>query len=386
MILKVLFSLFFIAQLLISADITNQLKYLGTPYKAQFKSGEDIYSRNVWDMQVYDERIFIGAGNSANEGPSQNSGPVDLIAYIPKENKFVVEGRIDDDQVDIFKILDDTLVIPGHDAKQSWSWGNFYLRNVGTKWEKYRNIPNALHVYDLFYADKKLFAGIGLYEGAAVGITKDLGKTWDIQKLGRSRVYSFLHIGNELFALKKFKRTPKPYFSVAQYVNGNFVPRYDISIYDMFPDTKFEIKYSRATRIISLGNKAVYVGAYKYNSHQTKPFGLYSTQLVENNLKAKKIDLDGFIPNDMIKRGDKIYILASKKTFLNTVNKVFIMDINDFKPKELFSFTNNTFARSFELFDGKFYFGLGCDVDEGNNWKMSDLKKETGDILVYKWK
>lgn len=385
MFAKVLISLFFIVQFLISADITNQLKYIGTPYESQFKSNEDIYSRNVWDMQVYDNRIFIGAGNSANEGPSQNSGPVNLVAYIPKENKFVVEGRIDEDQVDIFKILDDSLLIPGHDAKQSWSWGNFYIRTLNKTWEKYRNIPKALHVYDLFYADKKLFAGIGLYEGAAVGITKNLGKTWDIQKLGRSRVYGFLHIGNELFALKKFKRTSKPYFSVAQYENGNFVPRYDISIYDMFPDTKFEITYSRATRIISLGNRALYVGAYKYNSHQTKPFGLYSTELIKNNLKAKKIDLNGFIPNDIIKRDNKIFVLASKKNSLNTKNAVFVMDVANLKPKELFFFTNNTFARSFELFDGKFYFGMGSDVDEGDNWKISDIKKETGNILAYKW-
>lgn len=385
MFAKVLISLFFIVQFLISADITNQLKYIGTPYESQFKSNEDIYSRNVWDMQVYDNRIFIGAGNSANEGPSQNSGPVNLVAYIPKENKFVVEGRIDEDQVDIFKILDDSLLIPGHDAKQSWSWGNFYIRTLNKTWEKYRNIPKALHVYDLFYADKKLFAGIGLYEGAAVGITKNLGKTWDIQKLGRSRVYGFLHIGNELFALKKFKRTSKPYFSVAQYENGNFVPRYDISIYDMFPDTKFEITYSRATRIISLGNRALYVGAYKYNSHQTKPFGLYSTELIKNNLKAKKIDLNGFIPNDIIKRDNKIFVLASKKNSLNTKNAVFVMDVANLKPKELFFFTNNTFARSFELFGGKFYFGMGSDVDEGDNWKISDIKKETGNILAYKW-
>ncbi len=367
-------------------ELKTKIEYVGTPYNKQYKKGEDIYSRNVWDMQVYDGKLFIGAGNSANEGPSINSGPVKLMVYNPQTKKFTIEGIIDDDQVDIFKVLNNNLLIPGHDAKGSWRWGNFYNRSSNGEWKKYRNIPNALHVYDLEMKDRKLFAGIGLNEGAAVGITSNLGKSWEIIKLGKSRVYSFLSLGNELFALKKFKRTSRPYFSVAQYINGVFMPRYDISIYDMFPNTKFKIKYSRATRIISFDKKAMYIGAYKYNSHQTKPFGVYVARLIGSKLIVNKVQLeDDYIPRDIIKRNDTIYLLVSKENRYDTSMKVLKLNTHDLRKKELvLTFDYPTFARSFELIEDTFYFGMGSDVDEGDDWNILDIKRETGDILKYK--
>lgn len=386
-IFKPIILLFLLLNFLYAADVTKDIRLIGNPSKSQFGDGEAAYSRNVWDLQVYNGLLFVGAGNSANEGPSKNSGNVDLHVYNPKTDKFSKETVIYDDQIDIFKLLNDNLFIPGHDATGSWNWGNFYQREQNASWKMYRNIPKALHVYDLEYRDKTLFAGVGLYEGAAVGMTKDLGKNWEIIKLGRSRVYAFMSIGDRLFALKKFKRTSKPYFSVAEYRSGNFVPRYDISIFDFFPSTKFDIKYSRATRIISFDDKAIYLGAYKYNSHQTKPFGFYEAVLKNNKIAAKKIRLkEGYIPRDIIKRGGIIYLLTSKTTLKNTHIEVLEFGTKNLTTyKELFSFNYPTFARSFELLEGVFYFGMGCDVDEGDNWKISDIKKETGDIIAYRW-
>ncbi|MFA6197308.1 MAG: hypothetical protein WC656_11775 [Sulfurimonas sp.] len=386
---KLFFLFFFTLISLFAKDVTQQIEFVGNPYKEQFADGAFAYSRNVWDLQMYNNLLFIGAGNSANEGPSKNSGNLNLYAYNPKTNGFNSEAIIYDDQIDIFKVLQNQLFIPGNDATGSWEWGNIYLRLANQKWQMYRNLPHALHVYDLTLHDNKIFAGIGLNEGAAVGVSNDLGKSWKVIPLGESRVYSFLHLGKELFALKKFKTTSQPYFSVAQYQkDGSFMPRFDISIYDMFPDTKFDIKYSRATRIISFDDKAIYLGAYKYNSHQTKPFGLYVAKLNNNKLNVKKIELKkGTIPRDIIKRDDAIYVLCSKNSGDKVTIEVLEFVSNDFSTyKELFSFEYNSFARSFELHEGNFYFGIGSDVDEGDVWKMEDIKKETGNILKYKWK
>ena len=376
-ILKPLILLFLSLSSVYPADVTKDIHVIGNPARSQFADGEAAYSRNVWDLQVYDNKLFIGAGNSANEGPSKNSGNVDLHVYDPKNAEFYKETTVYDDQVDIFKVLKGRLYIPGHDATGSWDWGNFYLREKNGSWKMYRNIPKALHVYDLIYKDGYLLAGVGLYEGAAVAATSDTGKNWNMIKLGRSRVYAFMNIGDTLFALKKFKRTSRPYFSVAEYRRGNFVPRYDISIFDMFPDTRFDIKYSRATRIISFDNKTVYLGAYKYNSHQTKPFGFYEAVLKDHKIYAKKIRLkDGYIPRDIIKRGNIIYLLTSKSEQKSTDIEVLEFNKNDLNGYQtLFSFEYPTFARSFEYMGGVFYFGMGCDVDEGDAWKMDDIKK-----------
>jgi hypothetical protein len=108
--------------------------------------------------------------------------------------------------------------------------------------------------------------------------------------------------------------------------------------------------------------------------------------LKNSKLISEKIDLkDGYIPRDIIKREDTIYVLTSKK-----VAQMYNIEVLSFNIKNLnrydvlFSFKYPSFARSFEYLDKAFYFGIGSDVDEGDKWDMRDIKKQTGDILRYK--
>jgi hypothetical protein len=376
----------------LSSELTKKLELIGNPYKMKYVSIEDTYSRNVWDLQTYNGKLFIGAGNSSNQGPSQNSGPLPLISYLPVKDKFINEGIIYDDQIDIFNLLNNKLYIPGHDATGSWKWGNFYIKDKNKPLQMYRNIPAGLHLYDMALIKGKLYSAIGLDEGAAVGVTTDGGENWKIHKLGRSRVYAFMQIGNTLFATKKFKRTSKPYFSIAQLMdNGEFSARYDLSLYKMFPKTKFEHKYSRLIRSINLGSSAIYVGAYKYNDHQSKPFGLYQAFLKNSQLSVNKINLGKhLIARDIIKRGNTLYVIATLQTKDSIKNMIFKGTKHKTKGwqliewKKLLSFDYPTFARSFEELNGDFYFGMGSDLDEPEKWKKSEMLPQTGNILRIK--
>ena len=368
-------------------DQTRQIEYIGNPYKMKYVSIEDTYSRNVWDLQSYQGRLYIGAGNSANQGPSQNSGPLPLISYLPEKDKFINEGTIYDEQIDVFRVLDGKLFIPGHDATGSWNWGNFYVKDKNKPLKMYRNVPKALHLYDLALIHNTLYAAIGLDEGAAMGSTRDMGKHWKIQKLGRSRVYGLLPIDHTLFATKKFKRTSRPYFSVAKLQqNGQFSARYDLNIYKMFPDTVFRQKYARLIRAINLGKSAIYVGAYKYNDHQSKPFGLYTARLQRNRLAVKKINLGkGVIARDIIKRQNTLYVLATHKEQQGVNNMIFQAKPSNLRHwQKIISFHYPTFARSFELLKGYFYFGMGMDLNVPDEWKKSEMIKQTGDIVRLK--
>lgn len=372
----------------LSSNLSASIVYLGNPYSIIYPNGEAIYSRNIWDMQLFDEKIFLGAGNSSNQGSSQNSGPLPVMAYDIKRGQFVQEEMIRDEQIDLYKIIDGTLYIPGHDATGSWEWGNFYQRNNEGRWVMYRNVPKALHLYDLVSKENKLFAAIGLYEGAAVGITEDMGKHWKIFPLGRSRVYSFLPVDDTLFALKKFKRTDETYFSVAQYLHdGTFSARFDISIYKMFPQTVLKQVYAKAVHILPLKEKTLYIGAYKYNDHQSLPFGLYVASLDHNKFQSKRVKLDpNFIPRDILLHDDKVNLLVEDKQKNGTIIRVLESSVeNLLEWKELFYFKYPTFARSFERVDNTFYFGMGCDIDP-QHWNVGQMPTQTGDIIkiVYK--
>ena len=99
-------------------DVTEKVENLGNPFSKTHASGcqalwrglihvgrpsgEWIYARNIWDMHVFEERIYLGAGNAANSAPAANAGPVPIVCYDPVENSFVKEGTVDDEQIDVY--------------------------------------------------------------------------------------------------------------------------------------------------------------------------------------------------------------------------------------------------------------------------------------------
>ena len=104
----------------------DSFSVIGNPYIEKYKDGEEIYARNIWDMQLFDGKIYIGAGNSSNEGPAQNAGRIPVISIDTKTDKFSFEYEVAEEQIDLFKVYNNTLFIPGHDGTQKWEFGNIY--------------------------------------------------------------------------------------------------------------------------------------------------------------------------------------------------------------------------------------------------------------------
>ncbi len=372
----------------------SAIKNLGNPYKNHYKNAEHIFSRNIWDMHTYKGKIFFGAGNSANKGPSPNSGPVHVISYDPKEALFSDEGIVAEEQIDSYRTINGELFIPGHDATQNWSFGNLYKRLHEGTWKKYRTVPNALHLFDLAYFDKRLFTGLGLNNISGVAISLDMGKTWKVNTLGNSysRVYSFIEVDNTLYAMKSF--TPlsirktwevsksKDYFSVGQYHGNNqFIERYDLTSEVMFPDTSLNSEKSKKIiRTNKIGTSAIYIGAYIFNDHHALPFGAY----VASSLKADKPNIQKvpmpkhYVPWDTLVKGEHVYLLCYDGENVIVLHAL-ASDLSHWNA--LFQFSSVTFARSFEMLNDDFYFGLGSDVKSIEKWHQSELYPQTGDIL-----
>ena len=372
----------------------SAIKNIGNPYKNYYKNGEHIFSRNIWDMHTYKGKIFFGAGNSANKGPSPNSGPVPIMSYDPKSERFIKEGVVAEEQINIYRTINDELFIPGHDATQNWSYGNLYKRLGDGSWKKYRSVPNALHLFDLAYFNNRLFTGLGLNNISAVATSLNLGQTWEVNTLGESpsRVYSFLEVENTLYAMKSFtpysiRRRWKPtqnknYFSVGQYrLGSHFIPRYDLTPEVMFPATSLNSKKSKKIiRTKKVGTSAIYIGAYISNDHHSLPFGAYIVSSLDANKPViTKIPIPkNYVPWDTLVKDEYIYLLCYDGSH------VVVLQALVAKPLQwstLFQFSSATFARSFELLNGDFYFGLGSDVKNLNKWQQSELHPQTGDIL-----
>jgi hypothetical protein len=378
------------------ADAANRVERLGNPFLSIYKDPQRTYARNIWDMQAFDGALFLGAGNSSNIGPAQNAGPVPIVVYDPKTQSFRQEEKVDEEQIDGFRILNGDLYIPGHDPTQSWDWGNFYRRETGGAWKKYRNLPGVLHAYDLAWHGGKLFSASSTKQGAAVGISEDQGKTWSLLPLGRTRVYAMLKAAGKLYAVKPLLGTSarkKPSgaaspenHSVYEFVPpANFAPRQDIGRGTLFPETDLPPGQAlKVTRALNLGETAFYIGAYVHNDHQSVPFGVYAAYSLEQghpNVKRLPLPKDSK-PWDLLLNDNYLYILTAKQYGSSFVIRVFRSPASDLAAcSEVFRFTGKTFARSFEMLDGDFYFGLGGEIENPKRWRQEELSPETGQIL-----
>lgn len=356
---------------------------IGNPYAKKYKSGADIYARNIWDIHYFDKKLYLGAGNGSNIEPAPNAGKVPIYSINTVNDKIEYEYKVSEEQVEIYKIINNQLFVPGYDATQNWKYGNFYIKN-DSKWTKYRTIPNALHVYDIVSFNNKLFAAIGQKKSGAVAISDDNGKTWKLNDLG-DRVYRFLKINNRLLAVKPFKNKKKSYFTIAVLEkNDRFIPNYNLTSKDFFPNTYLFGNIQKITRVKNTSDGVLYLGSYINKDYQVFPFGVYFATIKENNIIVKKVKIPKYyIPRDILVRDDKFYLLISKKNKADTTIKVLIYSINDLvNHQEVVFFNYDTFARSFEKVNNKFYFGMGSDLKNKKTWQQYELIESTGNILV----
>ena len=372
-------------------NFTKYLEDIGVPSKSHYPKVTDIYARNPWDMQLYKDKIYIASGNTYNIGPAKNAGPVPIITLDIKNNKFAYEGLVDDEQIQNFYILNDSIYIAGADAIQSHEFGNFYFKNNNNIWIKKRTIPNAYHVFSLNYYKNKLFAGISTAKGAEITWSANNGKNWATQQLGiYQSTYNIIVVKDKLYAIKQFlpkKRQKKfsqlqakNYHVVSEYKNGAFIPRKDITTKKLFPNTKLNMKkYIRINFDRKIKDKTLIIGGY----NPKEPFGVYLlSSLKNNNILSTKIDIDPRIKaTDIIIRGDIFYILGYQKQGKRFLNSVIKVSLNSLTPKTIIQFKYPALVRSFEEINGDFYFGIGSDIKNARKWKQKEISPHTGRIL-----
>lgn len=395
-------------------DVTDKLENLGIPLAARYQDsaygGSGAYARNVWTLKAFDGRLYIGCGNSSNGGPASNAGPVPVFSFDPATGKFAEEWKVPDEQIDVFHIFSDgSLYIPGHDPKESWDLGNFYRRPKGAdgKWEKIRTLEQGVHCYDMEEFDGSLLAcGYGTYDAANMG-------TNFVYRQG-PRFYTFMKFPKAVYAVGvahgkrkvSFKnrktgeiveREIRPQAILSRKEKGKgFEFVRNASPDDVFPDTP-EIKDNdlKVSRPGAIGDHLVYIGGIVHNDHQIEPLAAYVAKDGQNHFTAKRIKLPkDAVPWYTLSTGNKIYLLfaTADGTKAKYTNHIW-QSQNGKTWTEAFCFQSETFARSMELLDGAFYFGLGTEIKdhgyfEGNSLKLKfttdELSNQAGTILRYK--
>ncbi len=357
------------------ADVSASVRSLGAPKYTTapstilpgYSADQWRYSWNIWDMHAHDGRIFLGHGNSNNSGPAANMGShaegekgVPVFRYDPEFNRFVRDGLVDDEQIDVFRVLDGKLVIPGHDPREPWTKGNFYRREGMDDWAKVRTIPWGIHNYDMIEHGSSFYAALGTPTGAAIARSDDKGQTWsELRVLGfAGRARTFFVLGECLYA----SLNDNTFYEVRKESLHKVTTSF-------FPTMSFTAS-AFLTRAVSFKNKLAYIGALAGIDHNWHPVALYVASGI-HDIRGAKIPNE-VLPRDILVRGNRVYVLASTGVAPDVVIQVYVSeDLQSFR--ELFRFKCETFARSFEEVGGDFYFGLGCEA--------LDLSPLTGTVL-----
>lgn len=373
-------------------DVAQHTDFLGNPFYARFWADHLAYDRNVWDMEVYDGRLYFGHGNSNNMGPGGDPGPIELWYYDDKTQAFNYDHILDDEQIDQFVLIGDSMFIPGHDSTTNQP--NIYQLK-GSQWLEWGNLPRALHVYDIYdYLGTYYVAlGVGGSKNQVIASTNDDGATWQTYRLAIPpvqgvgslfiyRAWQFFQVGADLLVSIQ----PPNWFLPIHNENGTVGNLYQTAaspIYRLVNGTQphFEQVYvdffaglahpevdwieGRVARPVRFDGKTVYLGVKTVTDHNWTPFGLFS---VDDSYNVSVLSVgDNLVARDLLVDQGALYVLASQAlddgTYTVSVQET--CNLEDWR--EVLQFRALTFSRSFALYDGDFYFGQGTEIDPMSN-------------------
>ena len=237
---------------------------------------EGIPARNIWDMAVANDRLWLGGGDY-----DKNSGPVTMYYYDLNSRKWGSAAALPDEEISRFVMLGDTLYATGTDPKEDWEWGNYYrLSADGNTWETQRVLPGGVHNFDLTEFDGKLFAALGVEEGRSpVVCSEDGGKTFREVPLLRDgtpidttggvyiRVHRFFVHDNWLYALYRFADDQAlREQAIFRYENGSFTYHADWS--SAFTRVRFNHKV--ISEAVCVGDKTYFTSGKLYATEDFK--------------------------------------------------------------------------------------------------------------------
>jgi hypothetical protein len=338
----------------------TDVETLGNPVSQRW-DGQHLYARNVWDLQAFDGRIYIGSGNASNDGPAPNAGPVDIWSYDPKSGRFQNEFLANGDQIAVFRVVNGELMAPDMDPQESFDFGNLYRLRHG-QWQKQRTIPRGVHDFDVTSYQGALFVAIGTPDFAAVVRSTDDGATWTSYPLTDQRAYTLFTLQGKLY-VSSFAKLAR---------DAGTGPRVDVWSgsgfqtvkTDLFPDHP-HWDDAVVVRPVLFHDQLIYIGATPSNELQWTPFGLFRASSIDRASAVSIPFPEGpEVPYDIVVSDGRCYVLTVADPWQAVDDRHYLVKVwasDDLVQwSEVLRFTAPSFARSFEILDGYFYFGLGC--------------------------
>ena len=309
-----------------------------------------------WDMILFDGELYVGSGDY-----DKNAGPVFVMKYNSETGVWENTGELPDEQINRFCIIDGKLTIPGTDPQEDWTLGNYYVLQDGI-WTVVRNIPYAIHNFDMVEYNGEIFAGLGVSSGYyPVAVSSDGGVTFEMvemykngEKLDTSdksyiRVYDLVVFDDVLYAFYRVNGDDETrYFELYRFNTETRVFEY---MDDLSDDIKqIKISYDLVRAKVNFNNRLYFSTGLLYQTDDMQNFE--KVELKENHIVC-----------DVYEENGELYVLSgcSDEDGKYTVS---VWQLYDETFVERFNFKYDTPPISFACADGTFYIGFGNYVSE----------------------
>ena len=381
-------------------------EWLGNPLR---EDGHTARALNVWDLQVFEDRIYLGGGSTVT-----NSGPIKVWAYNPQARRFIHEHTVKEEAIEHFRVFNRQLYIPAADPTKG-DRHKFYRREAG-QWQRYDSArPKLAHVRDLIETDTGEILMVGnsrqlekpTARGTAIALARQNGlkiKPAGVENAPEEKgvvladynwFFSVFRYQNRIFATNSLLRDARNFQGA--------IAEYDPQLKSFRLNFKLRNdEFIPADLIASEDMQGIEVIYRPWNPVQFQEYLVYpvrSYSNLPNNYEEAYMNTSGFfyksgmgstpqplkLPKgegeDVLVIDNKLYVLANRRNrnekFTTYVYKADLLQ-DKTKWKRVLKFTGWNKARSFEYLNGTFYFGLGHDYGEAVN--------NSGDILGYSLK
>lgn len=358
-----------------STAFEAEIQNLGIPLQAYYPEG--IPGRSAWDVEVYEDQLFVASGDY-----DKNIGPVHIMHYDLNNKQWVESGVVSDEQIEQFYLIDGKLMAPGSDPKQDWNWGNIYIYDNG-QWITKRTVASGIHQLDMIEFDGQIFVSLGVLPGKFPIVASDDGcdtfREIPMYKDGELfstslpeditvtsamvRCYDFFVCNSTLYTFYYQQINGHYQMKIFQYKNGAFHYHSNLPEDLTFRRISFEIFKAKA----AYQNKAYFTTGKLYVS--------------EDMISAEEIILEeDAIVSDLRVINGRLYVMTVKKaedgSYTTSVWVKKLLSENEFK--KLYYFTYPCAAQSFTYHDNHFYFGMGDGT-------LSETNPNNGSILSIKY-
>jgi hypothetical protein len=387
-------------------ELDDSVTRLGNPLREDGLEGRAL---NVWDLQVFNGKIYLAGGSTV-----ANTGPINVWAYDPITQTFDREYTVDEEAIEHFKVFGDRLYIPAADPRQGDS-NKFYRKSVDGLWQKYESDAIELaHVRDLIKTDEGKILVVGnnrnlnKIANPSIAITTDDGISFQEAGISKNQLsktnlidynwfFSVFEYRDKIYAISSLLRDFGNYSGAISVYNSQtqrFEIDFDLRNDEFIPANnigKSDVQQGiyiiyRIWKPLEFQNYLIYpVRSYSNNQQEYEQaymnsLGIYYKEKI--GVTPKKIELPhNALGEDILIINDELYVLANKKQqnnkFIIYVYKTETIS-DKIKWQKVLEFSGNNKARSFEYLNSTFYFGLGQDY--------GDPLGDSGDFISYEIK